>query len=1466
MEASDQQLPPPLTDPSPTTPTGGGGGGAVSPSAANTGSISAASSPSGNGMTAQEPATFNPAGIPPEIVPIAQRFFTFTNKVYMRGLLNKKNDIMPDGKPFSVRDWTSWYVELRGPVLTFWTTTDLVGDAARLQLLHDPQVLSAHKSQTIPNYINITDSVAEVIGMFEDRQFVLSLNTAGANRFYLEATGPQVMLAWVRCIRLACYEVTHLCEIYTQALMSRPAFSKGASTRSGKRTEGWLQARATGSTEWKKYWTVIDVAGPVPRVVFMDSKRSKKPIFVMTNISQAYAIYPEKPQLVDLSTIHKLEGLVLHGEDSSPVPAFVQLMAPAPAEMARWLCAVHDAFYLYGCPGMPQIIPLPDEHNLYLDPAEVADVPVDGHSLAATKQIFDRIANEKQQQRHRSPATSNSGSSAASPFAPRPPTMSRSNNSSSQHPNMQHSGIFAPSSHRQGHVHQPSLHNPSGSGPMPPPPPPPVNPMNPNYYSPPPLGNNGPPLPHPPPHPIQHQMNVPSPPGSRNSSLSDRAPHNRPPLSHNPSNMSVSSNHQYVPPPQQNVINPMVHNHVGTTNPGHTANSSISSNNNSQDRQLPITNTSSISPPMALSSLPEIPSISGDLMGDGLHGLSLTEKDTKSEKKEEKPQRRRKPARPLASDSEEEEDDDDDDDEDNEEDDEDEDEPAEKKKEVAAPVKPSPPVSQTSPPIIHPSSDLLPPIGGLISSDINLSFLNVDPHAAESAVTSTKADTSSTTAKPATEESAAEAPLSAAAKRRNRRLAKAQAPLPSDSEEDDDDDDDDDDGENKPNLPMTTTTINTTGNNPILGTSNANASTQSLGMNEAMDSIARPRTGSVPMLSEGRRPSMPFDWQSNNSETTLPSMQSGRPQSAHLLESGPAYPAMTMNAANVGVGAGVGGTFNQMRPMSHAMGSTFDPMQPMPGMEFMTPEERWRWEQQQLQLQQQQMYMAQSGGIMQPPMAPFMGHNRISMFSQGSGSVYGGGMGSGPGSAYGDDNQSIVNGMRPNPHNMGYTNEHMQRMHIAQEAGFDYTGMQMGDFKPPQNSLLAAHDAAKQHQSVYGLPGMSGISGNVGGQRSGPLVQLKEKRKQAQTTGLVGAIHAREQMKAANKYSNAAYGNQPRHDPDRERERALDREKERWLEQQRQSTFMQDEMMRRRATNMTPVGGANMSMMQGMPMGQNPNMMMMMRPNMTMMDDGDDVSLMNFSQLQLQQQQQQQQQQAMMNASNAGGFGLVGGQLPNHSASNILDGSLLGIPSSFMHNHASPASSPGLMPITGLEDSINSMSLNKREPDQVMQQQKHVRHSSRGNLENISNISDDDDDDDEDEEDDDDEDSDSEGSVDDDLRGPPGSRSTTQLQVITEVTPDLVDIFDQFVDEQLEMRPYSFVPAAQLYSAYKLYCRTKGASEIANETVLEEMMTDNGFLKKRRTAVSGKKGRRSASSKEAPASGEEEWYNIALVS
>ncbi|KAI9591968.1 hypothetical protein BDF19DRAFT_242640 [Syncephalis fuscata] len=656
----------------------------------------------------------------------------------------------------------------------------------------------------------------------------------------------------------------------------------------------------------------------------MDSKRSKKPILVMTNISQAYAIYPEKPQLVDLSTIHKLEGLVTQGEEASPLPAFVQLMAPAPAEMARWLRAVHDAFYLYGCPGMPQIIPLPDERSLYLDPVDVANVPVDGHSLAATKQIFDRIAGEKLQQRQRSPiGNPNTDTSAASPFAPRPPTMGRSGGSmsstaSSPHANMQHSGIFAPSSHRQGHVHNPSMHSTT-----------PIPPMNPNVYSP------------APPPPIQQQMGTPSPPGSRNSTFNERNPHTRSPLAANtntnPNNGPISESMHH---PRDS--NPMQYNY-NAGHPGHSANTSVSSasvinqNINSSggghDRQMSTAQTS-ISSQMALPLLPGIPSMSSDLMGDSLHGHTLSDVNATPDKVAKKTQRQRKAARPMASDSEE------DDDEEDEEPEEDDDE----EKEEVKTDKLSQPLAATAGANALPvdTNNLLPSMGGLISSDINLSFLNMDPNAPAADTNTTATITTTPT------EEKPEAPLSAAAKRRNRRLAKSQMPLPSDSEEEEEDDDDDDEDNTNTNMDNKTATLNNTGET---------------------ESPVRPRTGSVPLLNEGRRPSMPFDWQSNNSEGTLPLMAANRPQSAHLLESTPAYPAfrgndpsMMMPAAGP---ASVGHPLNQMRPVSHMMSGSLDSIQPIPGMEFMTPEERWRWEQQQQQ-QQQQMFMAQTGGMMQP--------------------------------------------------------------------------------------------------------------------------------------------------------------------------------------------------------------------------------------------------------------------------------------------------------------------------------------------------------------------------------------------------------------------------------------------------------------------------------------------------------------------
>ena len=121
------------------------------------------------------------------------------------------------------------------------------------------------------------------------------------------------------------------------------------------RLEGWVRIRIAGQTDWKKLWMVISAGngsaqgdrGSITSIghdrsdsptmmrkrrmsnifsrekapasnlparpmiqVFASSKPKdkKKPLLTMRSVSQAFAVYPERPELISRSTLMKLEG------------------------------------------------------------------------------------------------------------------------------------------------------------------------------------------------------------------------------------------------------------------------------------------------------------------------------------------------------------------------------------------------------------------------------------------------------------------------------------------------------------------------------------------------------------------------------------------------------------------------------------------------------------------------------------------------------------------------------------------------------------------------------------------------------------------------------------------------------------------------------------------------------------------------------------------------------------------------------------------------------------------------------------------------------------------------------------------------------------------------------------------------------------------------------------------------------
>ncbi|PWN48529.1 hypothetical protein IE53DRAFT_319195 [Violaceomyces palustris] len=178
--------------------------------------------------------------------------------------------------------------------------------------------------------------------------------------------------------------------------------------------EGWVKARFMGSTEWKKCWMVLTDHRPdeaetkkkfwklgsagdrssmmsmnsitnsqsgaasassaelppppgsngAPGIAnFYDSKKAKKPFASLIYAAHAFAVYPSRPELVEGSSLFKIEGVfpmgsVLSATHRVRTTGWVMLMPElenpgskgANAEMMKWVIAFMDAFKLYGRP------------------------------------------------------------------------------------------------------------------------------------------------------------------------------------------------------------------------------------------------------------------------------------------------------------------------------------------------------------------------------------------------------------------------------------------------------------------------------------------------------------------------------------------------------------------------------------------------------------------------------------------------------------------------------------------------------------------------------------------------------------------------------------------------------------------------------------------------------------------------------------------------------------------------------------------------------------------------------------------------------------------------------------------------------------------------------------------------------------------------------------------------------------
>ncbi|KAL2834061.1 hypothetical protein BJY01DRAFT_85704 [Aspergillus pseudoustus] len=313
-----------------------------------------------------------------------QRIFAYlnshANKLFYEGYFLKLNDLDTSGRPCADRQWVECYAQLVGTVLSLW-------DAAALDA-------TGNADEVPPTFINLADASVKLIDTLptqnqagaQSLQNVLSVCSAGQNRYLLHFDSPDSLIQWASAIRLAMYEHTCLYEAYTGSIIAakgRELNGIGAILERNRfKHEDWARVRFGAGTPWRRCWFVItppdekefqkarktmkkkSAYDRAPRLVignikFYETKKTKKvkPIATVTDAYCAYAIYPQSKALIDQSTLIKIEGnFVLHSQSESKNEGFIFVMPevhPAVSGfeiMLRFLIPTFDTFNLYGRP------------------------------------------------------------------------------------------------------------------------------------------------------------------------------------------------------------------------------------------------------------------------------------------------------------------------------------------------------------------------------------------------------------------------------------------------------------------------------------------------------------------------------------------------------------------------------------------------------------------------------------------------------------------------------------------------------------------------------------------------------------------------------------------------------------------------------------------------------------------------------------------------------------------------------------------------------------------------------------------------------------------------------------------------------------------------------------------------------------------------------------------------------------
>ncbi|RPA86939.1 hypothetical protein BJ508DRAFT_122297 [Ascobolus immersus RN42] len=321
---------------------------------------------------------------PPELQQVLAALSSASGRLYNEGHLHILDDTDTTGKPLpGPRTWTECFAQLVGTQMSLWDARELAE--------------SGSTESVPPRYLNLADSSMKMIRELPTRDGrgppllnVLSISTAGKNRLLLHFDTFHALAQWTAAIRLAMFDNATLSEAYTGCLLAgkgKPLSStKEILARTSSTTELWVQVRFASGEVWEKVWCMICppdekafqkrkkmmqkelesgngniipyLTGEIKFYRTNKNKKKQTPLAVVRSAYACYAIFPERKEMIEHSSLIKLEGTIEFFEPGANVvegdvfiwPDSHQNVANM-EQMVRWLMRAYDALGLYGRPG-----------------------------------------------------------------------------------------------------------------------------------------------------------------------------------------------------------------------------------------------------------------------------------------------------------------------------------------------------------------------------------------------------------------------------------------------------------------------------------------------------------------------------------------------------------------------------------------------------------------------------------------------------------------------------------------------------------------------------------------------------------------------------------------------------------------------------------------------------------------------------------------------------------------------------------------------------------------------------------------------------------------------------------------------------------------------------------------------------------------------------------------------------------